>query len=1260
MPAFVTNGPNIPESLLQAHEDGHVAFFCGAGISYPARLPGFSGLVKKLYEELGVSPNTIQGAAIKADQFDTAIGLLEADIVGGRDTVRRAIARILTPDDISTPSATATHEALLTLGRNRSGRLRLVTTNFDRIFEEVVHRTGLAVERFTAPLLPVPKERWDGLVYLHGLLPSTPTPNELGRLVVSSGDFGLAYLTERWAARFVSELFRNYSVCFVGYSIKDPVLRYMMDALAADRLLGESPPEMFAFGNYSKGKERKASDEWRAKNVTPILYRTHKRHAYLHKTLQAWANTYRDGVHGKKMIIAQHASMPPLPLSRSDFAVGRVLWALTDGLAAKHFADLNPVPPLEWLEPLTEARFGQDDLARFGVVPKSGKDKKLIFSVINRPAPYTHAPRMCIADMGARVSDWDELMPHLARWLTRHLDDPKLILWLSNQGGQLHERFAYLVWSKIKALDQLAHDDNQAELERIRADAPNAIPGRLMRILWRMLLSGRVKSHQNHSDLHDWLLCFKQDGLTPTLRIELRELLTPRVIFHEPFHRDKEPTDPHEPKCIKDLVDWELALSSYYAHSALRDQANKPDWRAVLPDMLQDFTVLLRDALDLMQELGGAEGKSDLSYIHQPSISEHTQNSDFRDWTALIDLCRDSWLATVKTNPPKARLVAESWWYAQYPLFKRLAFFAAANSDVITPRQVLDWLLADNHWWLWSVETEREAIRLLVALAPKLDAPGMDELEQAILQGPPREMFKEDLDPQRWARIVDQGIWLRLAKAHASGAVLSHDASTKLADLTLQYPDWKLAEDEHDEFPFWMSEGDDRRNFVPTPRHQPELMEWLKQHAHPDHWHEDDWRQRCRDDFPTTSDTLSALAQGGEWPTERWREALQVWAEDNLIEHSWCMAQVISNAPDNVIQELSHSLGWWLQAQAKIFKGREELFFTLIRRLLELEHQNGVHEANDLLFRAINHPIGRVTEALLRWWYRQEPKDAEGLIDEIKPLFTELCDTGVEKFRHGRVLLAAHTIALFRVDEKWARAYLLPLFDWQLSESEARAVWEGFLRSPRLYQPLLSAIKQPLLETAKHYRELGEHAEQYVAFLTFAALDPSDTFTTNEFAEATYTLPVEGLPSAAQAVTRTLEGAGEQRVEYWRNRVLPYLKSVWPKTRNVMTPAISERLGQLCVAAREAFPEALEALHHWLQPVEHPFYLVHRLNEAKLCEQFPSDALAFLNAIIDTNAQWLPPELKQCLDDIEKADQTLAEDARFVRLSQVFERHGIS
>src|SRR5437667_11674443 len=94
---FVANGPDIPDPLLQAHEEGRVVFFCGAGISYPAGLPGFGGLVHELYGRLCPSPSSVQDSAIKSKQFDTAIALLEANTIGGREAVRRELVRILTP-----------------------------------------------------------------------------------------------------------------------------------------------------------------------------------------------------------------------------------------------------------------------------------------------------------------------------------------------------------------------------------------------------------------------------------------------------------------------------------------------------------------------------------------------------------------------------------------------------------------------------------------------------------------------------------------------------------------------------------------------------------------------------------------------------------------------------------------------------------------------------------------------------------------------------------------------------------------------------------------------------------------------------------------------------------------------------------------------------------------------------------------------------------------------------------------------------------
>ena len=439
---FIKNGPDVPERLLQAHEDGRVVFFCGAGISYPAGLPGFAKLTEQIYNDLKVVPDAVQQATIKAKQFDKAIALLEEALVGGRNTVRQSLAKILTPN-LATPKVTATHEALLTLSRNRDRRIRLVTTNFDRLFEKIIDDKKLNILRDQAPLLRVPKNRWDSLVYLHGLLPDTPVQGNVDDLVVSSGDFGRAYLTEGWAARFVGELFRKYTVCFVGYSIDDPVLRYMTDALAADRLRGESPLRPFAFGSYSKRKKGEHADEWKAKNVTPILYRKYKHHWYLHRTLGAWAETYRDGVRGKESIVVQHAGSRPATSTEEDNFVGRMLWALSDssGLPAKRFANLDPVPPLEWLETFSEDIFHEADLSRFGVPVRAEKDDLLRFSLIRRPTDYTRAPWMTLVDDGTAGSAWDRVMHHLAHWLVRYLDEPKLVLWLAQRRGRVHPEF---------------------------------------------------------------------------------------------------------------------------------------------------------------------------------------------------------------------------------------------------------------------------------------------------------------------------------------------------------------------------------------------------------------------------------------------------------------------------------------------------------------------------------------------------------------------------------------------------------------------------------------------------------------------------------------------------------------------------------------------------------------------------------------------------------------------------------------------------
>ena len=1272
---FITNGPDIPDALLQAHEEGRVVFFCGAGISYPAGLPDFKGLVEQIYQLNGTALSDIEQEAFERGQFDATLDLLERRLPGRRLAVRSKLAQALKPK-LHRKGATDTQAALLRLARSREGALRLVTTNFDRIFHVAAKRTGQAFQAYAAPMLPIPKNsRWDGLVYLHGLLPERADDTALNRLVVTSGDFGLAYLTERWAARFVSELFRNYVVCFVGYSINDPVLRYMMDALAADRMQGEVTPQAWALGDCEPGQEQRKTIEWKAKGVTPILYEVPAGsydHSALHFTLYSWADTYRDGVQGKEAIVVKHALTQPQDSTQQDNFVGRVLWALSDktGLPAKRFADFNPAPSLDWLvEAFSNEGFGHVDLARFDVPPRDDVDAKLRFSLIRRPAPYDRAPFMLLASGGVTSSQWDDVMFHLARWLTRHLDDPRLILWIAQRGGQMHDRWQWLIEHELDRFASLERDGKTTELEEIRSQAPMAIPGTLMRTLWRLLLSGRVKSPWHDPDLYRWKGRLKREGLTTTLRLELRELLAPQVTLKKPFRWGDDDSSNDEPTRIKQTVDWEIVLAADHVHSALRDLADG-HWTSALPLLLEDFQQLLRDALDLLRELGEADDRSDRSHWDLPSITPHWQNRGFRDWVSLIELLRDAWLAVRANDSAHATRIAQSWFELPYPTFKRLALFAASQDGCIPPDEWVDWLLAECAWWLWSTDTGREVFRLLVLQGWQLTGTTQERLEATILAGPPREMYRDDLEADRWQDLVARSVWLHLSKLNTSGLALGAPAAARLAEISNAYPQGQLASNERDEFSHWMSgtgdpDYEDSRDVDIAPRKRQELAHWLtKPTPEGRPFYEDTWRDVCRTRFFHSLSALCDLARDGVWPAGRWREALQAWAEEGMVLRSWrYAAPLVQTMPDAVLLEIAHGVTWWMEAVSKSINRHENILLDLCRRVLALPIDAGTgmtrngEPIDQPVTEAINHPVGHVTQALINLWLKKNPNDNDLLPADIKPMFTTLCDVQVDRFRHGRVLLGSRLIAFFRVDRPWTEQYLLPLFSWS-NPAEAKSAWEGFLWSPRLYQPLLIAFKPQFLESANHYADLGERRQQFAAFLTYAALGPTEGYTVDEFRSAVGALPQEGLEESAQAFSQALEGAADQREDYWKNRAQPFWQQIWPKSRDLATPRIAESLTRLVIAARGEFPAALAAVQDWLQAIEHPHYVVLLLHESGLCRRFALEALLLLNAVL-ADQQWAPRELGHCLDEIAQAAPNLVQDARYLRLREYSRRRGI-
>ena len=308
-----------------------------------------------------------------------------------------------------------------------------------------------------------------------------------------------------------------------------------------------------------------------------------------------------------------------------------------------------------------------------------------------------------------------------------------------------------------------------------------------------------------------------------------------------------------------------------------------------------------------------------------------------------------------------------------------------------------------------------------------------------------------------------------------------------------------------------------RRQIDRAPRRRRELVLWLKRAPPNVQIYEDDWREVCLHDFPLAASGPYALALENSWPVGRWREALQAWSGEDLIRRSWrFMSPVLQRMPDELLLEIAQSATWWLETASKVIEQKLDIFLDLCCRFLKMQLESGSFGGASLIGAAINHPVGHITHGLLQLWFRRQPKDNDGLPEDLGQIFTALCDTKASDYRAARLLMAANAVALFRVDQAWVSAYLLPLFEWGQPNDEALAVWAGFLWSARLFRPLISALRCAFLITSGHYEELREVGPQYASMLTYVSLERADTFTVPELAEATAALPRKGLEVAPE------------------------------------------------------------------------------------------------------------------------------------------------
>ena len=323
----------FPTPLLNALRDGKLVIFAGAGVSRgePACLPDFKSLANTIAKGTGKS--------LEDAEPDDFLGKLQDDEV----KVHARAAEELSGEYLK---ATELHWNLLRLYPD-VGTVRVVTTNFDLLFEQAAGILKVKPEVFRAPALPL-GDQFNGIVHVHG---AVSHPDDM---VITDKDFGRAYINEGWAQRFLVKLFSNFTILFIGYRHKDRIMNYLTRALQPR----ETNPR-FAL----TPENETAPDRWHTLGIQPINYPQPNEddpHSELNKGIRELAKFFQRSIRDWHRKITEIARKPP-PRDTDKETVDLIEYALGDETQTRFFTKAASDPKwIDWLDERDqlEALFG--------------------------------------------------------------------------------------------------------------------------------------------------------------------------------------------------------------------------------------------------------------------------------------------------------------------------------------------------------------------------------------------------------------------------------------------------------------------------------------------------------------------------------------------------------------------------------------------------------------------------------------------------------------------------------------------------------------------------------------------------------------------------------------------------------------------------------------------------------------------------------------------------------------------------------------
>jgi len=573
---------------------------------------------------------------------------------------------------------------------------------------------------------------------------------------------------------------------------------------------------------------------------------------------------------------------------------------------------------------------------------------------------------------------------------------------------------------------------------------------------------------------------------------------------------------------------------------------------------------------------------------------------------------------------------------------------------------IVDILLKDHGRDLWSMHFERERSRFLRKTGRTLKSKDLERLVSAIMEGPPRSMYRSDLSTEQFQEIAEREIWRDLAKLKESGAELPPVAEQALLD-TESRRGWKLSADHRDEFPIWTGDIDD---LIPS---SGSFLERLKQRTPLEAANLlasekvgriellDAWRTLCAEKPPTLAlSIMNALLSQQIYDQEIWRMAFSAfWGRP---EAEWQpvvwrqLIYIVREFPDPLCLAIANNLSGWMSTSAKLLSIDEEpVFWPIWERFWQLSVQVIETSSGDPLHAALNHPSGQLAEAILTRLFKRKLEKDNGLPGDLRGYFESIGTASGVGGVMGRVILCSRLNNLYLLDRKWTTEHLLAKLDWK--SSEAQSLWHGYLWAPRCSPELLGAFKKSLLEAIQRGVDFGEKATNLYRLFIGACIYIEGGFTLQEMRKGIHSLDAKALAEVLRFLSELMRGAEDKALTLWNEKIATWLQEVWPVTKEKHDERTSTAAAEMAINGGEAFPLILKWASDFLVPSQHIDRLLWQLKESNLTEHYPQQVLKLLSKVVPDNApSWAYHGLAEIVQRMSTGSAELLEQPSYKRL----------